>query len=302
MEVYRNEMANIDLPVPIYAIPGSFDVKAYDGTTLLHTFSTVTAIAGGYRVVLPFSLVVNDSSFSIVWKFNYLEGVTTKAYEHTELIDVVTPIVPLSVLTSLLEDVTTEERYEAEAVVRRIIEIYTGQTLGFGRFKGTRQVAGNDNTRLALPTPLISFTAMSDGTLDYEPSAFRITGSGWFLGQAPGAWWTIKDSPPEEVLDAFNNVIYAPGVVKKRDFCWSDIYTITGYWGYESVPVPVVQAAKLLIDDYACQDSSYRDKYLESMKAADWRIQFTQAAYDGTGNLKADQLLNDYKLTNLVVI
>lgn len=300
MEVYRNEMANIDLSVPVYAIPGSLDVKAYNGTTLLHTFSAVTAIAGGYRVTLPFSLVVNDSSFSVVWKFNYVEGASTKAYEHRQEVDVVTPIVPLSVLTALLDDVTAAERYEAEAVVRKIIEVYTGQT--FGRFKGTHQVAGNDNTRLALPTPLISFTAMTDGTLDYEPSAFVITGSGWFLSQAPGAWWTIKDSPPEEVLDAFNNVIYAPGVVKKRDFCWNSIYTITGDWGYESVPVPVVQAAKMLIDDYACQDSSYRDRYLESMKAADWRIQFTQAAYDGTGNLKADQLLNPYKLTNLVVI
>jgi hypothetical protein len=38
------------------------------------------------------------------------------------------------------------------------------------------------------------------------------------------------------------------------------------------------------------------------MKAADWRIQFTQAAYDGTGNLKADQLLEPYKLSNLAVI
>lgn len=300
MEVYRNEMANIDLSVPIYAIPGSFDVKAYDGDTVLHTFPTVTAIADGYRVVLPFSLVINDSSFSVVWKFNYLEGSATKAYEHRETVDVVTPIVPLSVLTSLLDDVDDEQRYEAEAVVRRIIEVYTGQT--FGRFRGMRQIAGNDNTRLAMPTPLLSFTEMTDGTLDYDPTAFRITGEGWFLGQSPGAWWTIKDSPPEEVLDTFNNVIYAPGVVKKRDFCWSSIYTITGDWGYESVPVPVVQAAKMLIDDYACQDSSYRDRYLESMKAADWRIQFTQAAYDGTGNLKADQLLNSYKLSNLVVI
>jgi hypothetical protein len=164
-------------------------------------------------------------------------------------------------------------------------------------------VAGNDGARLAMPRPLLSFTDMSDGTLAYEPSAFRITGDGWFLGQAPGAWWTIKEAPPEEVLDEFTSgVIYAPGTIKKRDFSYSNIYTITGYWGYESVPVPVMQAAKMLISDYACQDSSYRDRYLNSIKSADWRVQFTQAAYDGTGNLKADQLLNDYKLSNLVVI
>ena len=301
MEVYRNEMANVDLQVPVYAIPGSFDVKAYDGDTVLYSFSTVTAIANGYRVTLPFSLVTYDAKFSIVWKFNYLEGSTTKTYEARETIEVVTPIVPLSFLDEFLDDVTPDEKREAEAVVRRIIEVYTGQT--FGRFKGTREVSGNDSSRLAMPSPLISFDSMTDGTLEYNPAAFRITGDGWFLSQAPGAYWTIKDAPPEEVLDQFSNgVIYAPGVVKKQDYSYTSIYTISGVWGYESVPTPVFQAAKMLISDYACQDSAYRDKYLQSMKSADWRLQFIQSAYEGTGNLKADQLLEPYKLTNMVVI
>lgn len=300
MEVYRNEIANVDLLVPVYAIPGSFDVKAYDGDTVLYSFTTVTAIANGYRVTLPFSLVTYDTTFTIVWKFNYLEGIQTKLYESVETIDVVTPILPASMLEDLLDDVTPEERSEAEIVVRKIIESYTGQT--FGRYKGVRDVAGNDNTRLAMPYPLLSFTAMNDGTFEYDPTAFRITGEGWFLGQAPGAYWTIKNSPPDEILDSFNNVIVAPGSIKKNDFSFCSIYTIDGVWGYESVPVPVIQAAKILISDYACQDAAYRDKYLHSMKSADWRFEFNQGAFDGTGNVKADQLLEAYRLDNIVVI
>lgn len=300
MEVYRNEIANVDLLVPVYAIPGSFDVKAYDGDTVLYSFTTVTAIANGYRVTLPFSLVTYDTTFTIVWKFNYLEGAVTKLYESVETIDVVTPILPTSVLEEILEDVTPEDRIEAEIVVRKIIEAYTGQT--FGRYKGVRDVAGNDNTRLAMPYPLLSFTSMTDGTFEYDPTAFRITGEGWFLGQAPGAYWTIKNSPPDEILDSFNNVIVAPGSIKKNDFSFCAIYTIDGIWGYESVPVAVQQAAKILISDYACQDASYRDKYLHSMKSADWRFEFNQGAFDGTGNVKADQLLEAYRLDNIVVI
>jgi hypothetical protein len=301
MEIYRNEIANVDLIVPVFAIPGSFEVKAVAGTTVLHTFSTVTAIANGYRVTLPFSLVVNDSEFVIVWKFNYLEGSATKTYEQRQAIEVVTPYVSRAELAVLLDDVSEDERMEAEAIVRRIIDVYTGQS--FGRFSGTIDVKGNDSTQLALPLPLLTLTEMSDDRLDYDINSFVIRGNGWFLGQTPGAWWTIKSAPPEEILDQFSSgVIYAPGAISKKDFAYTSYYTVKGDWGYDSVPVPVVQAAKMLISDYACQDSSYRDRYLESMKAADWRIQFTQGAYDGTGNLKADQLLEPYKLSNLAVI
>lgn len=300
METYRNELANVDLEVPVAAITGTFEVTAYEGETLLYTFPTVGAIPGGYRVTLPFSLVQTDRTFDVRWKFDYVEGSAIKTYNSVTEVEVVTPIIPLSQLTSLLDDVSEEDRREAEAVVRRIVEVYTGQS--FGKFYGTKDVNGNDGTELALPNPLISFSSVSDYQFNYEPSIFLIRGEGWFLTGAPGAYWEIKNAPPEEVLDTFNNVIYAPGTVKKRDFEFCNTYTITGYWGYDSVPVPVVQAAKMLISDYACQDSSYRDRYLQSMKAADWRVQFTQAAYDGTGNLKADQLLNPYKLTNMVVI
>jgi hypothetical protein len=300
MEIYRNELANVDLMVPVYAINGTFEVTAYEGESLLYTFPTVGTIPGGYRVTLPFSLVQTDRNFDVRWKFDYTEGSTVKTYSRATPVEVVTPIIPLNELAELLDDVSDQERREAEAIVRNIVNVYTGQS--FGKFHGTKQVNGTDGTELPLPNPLLSFTSIEDYQFDYVTSTFVIRGEGWFLAGAPGAYWEIKDAPPEEVLDTFNNVIYAPGTVKKRDFEFCNTYTITGEWGYEDVPTQVVQAAKMLLSDYACQDSSYRDRYLESMKAADWRVQFTQAAYDGTGNLKADQLLNPYKLTNMVVI
>lgn len=300
MEIYRNEQANVDLEVPVVAIGGTFDVTAYENDALLYTFPTVGAISGGYRVVLPFHLVQYDRSFEVRWSFDYVEGSTTKTYNYVTEIDVATPIIPLSQLATILDDVTEEQRREAEAIVRNIIQSYTGQT--FGKFYGVKNVAGNDSTRLAMPTPLISFDSMTDVTFDYDPTAFRITGEGWFLGQIPGAYWTIKDSPPDEILDSFNNVIVAPDSIKKNDFSFCSIYTINGVWGYESVPVKVIQAAKILINDYACQDATYRDRYLHSMKSADWRFEFNQGAFDGTGNVKADQLLEEYRLDNIAVI
>lgn len=290
MEIYRDTTSTVTLEHPV---TGPLTADVYRGDEVISANQAVTSTAGKHTTTIDWNLTEYDGQLKIVWKKTGFSRVTW--------VDVVTPIVPLSELEALLDDVAESDRYDAEAVVRRIIEVYTGQS--FGKFRGTKDIAGNDSTRLALPMPLLSFTEMTDSVLSYEPSSFRITGEGWFLGQAPGAWWTIKDAPPEEVLDQFSDgVIYAPGTIKKRDFSYTSVYTITGDWGYESVPYPVIQAAKMLISDYACQDSSYRDRYLESMKAADWRIQFTQAAYDGTGNLKADQLLEPYRLVNMVVI
>ncbi|ASR77317.1 hypothetical protein FDI36_gp206 [Streptomyces phage NootNoot] len=290
MEIYRDTTSTVTLEHPV---TGTLTADVMRGDAVISADQPVTSSGGIHTTTIDWSLTEYDGTLKVVWK--------KTGFSRSTYVEVVTPIIPLFQLEALLEDVSQQDRYDAEAVARRIIEVYTGQS--FGKFRGTKDVAGNDSSRLALPMPLISFTDMTDSTLSYDPSAFRITGEGWFLGQAPGAWWTIKQAPPEEVLDEFHSgVIYAPGVIKKRDFSYTAVYTITGDWGYESVPYPVVQAAKLLISDYACQDASYRDKYLESMKAADWRIQFTQAAYDGTGNLKADQLLEPYKLTNMVVI
>ncbi|ASR75457.1 hypothetical protein SEA_MILDRED21_50 [Streptomyces phage Mildred21] len=289
MEIYRDTTETVKLEHPV---TGPLTADVYRGDTLISANQPVTTTGTVHTTTIDWPLTEYDGTLKIVWKKTGFSRVTWE--------EVVTPIIPLSDLAVLLEDVTEQERYDAEAVVRRIVEAYTGQT--FGKFRGTKEVNGNDGTQLALPNPLLTFTDVSDNQFTYEVSSFVTRGQGWFLAGAPGAYWTIKDAPPEDVLDDFNNVIYAPGTVKKRDFAYTNTYVITGDWGYESVPYPVVQAAKMLLSDYACQDSSYRDRYLESMKAADWRIQFTQAAYDGTGNLKADQLLNDYKLTNLAVI
>jgi len=290
MEIYRDTSSVATLEHPV---TGTLTADIYRGDEVLSTNLPVTSSNGIHTVAIDWHLTEYNGTLKIVWK--------QTGFERATWVDIVTPIIPLSTLDALLDGVSTEDQYDAERIVRRIIEAYTGQT--FGKFRGTIDVVGNDSTQLALPMPLLTLREMSDDLFDYAISSFTIRGEGWFLGQTPGAYWTIKDAPPESVLDEFSSgVIYAPGVVKKKDFKYTSYYTIEGDWGYESIPTPVVEAAKLLISDYACQDSSYRDKYLNSMKAADWRIEYTQAAYDGTGNLKADQLLNPYKLSNLVVI
>lgn len=293
MEIYRDTDGVATLQHPT---TGPLTADIYRGDSVVSPNQPVTTTGDIHTTPIAWPLNTHDATLKIVWKN------ASASFSRVTYVEIVTPIVPLYVLDDIF-DLTTpdEDKYDAERLVRRIIEVYTGQNFGF--FTGTKVVQGNDTTELAMPTPLITFAAMNDYSFEYEPTSFVIRGEGWFLAQRPGGYYTIKDSPPDAILDMFNDgVIIAPTAIKKPDFCFRSDYKITGDWGYSFVPTGVQEAAKILINDYACQDAAYRDKYLHSMKSADWRFEFNQGAFDGTGNVKADQLLEPYRLDNIAVI
>jgi hypothetical protein len=84
-----------------------------------------------------------------------------------------------------------------------------------------------------------------------------------------------------------------------KDNVW---YTITGDWGYEDVPTNVKEAMLILIEDAICPDSEYRDRYIDSVKTADYQYMYTSNAFRGTGSVIADQLLEPFRRPSLAVI
>jgi hypothetical protein len=79
-------------------------------------------------------------------------------------------------------------------------------------------------------------------------------------------------------------------------------YAVDGLYGYAGVPEKVYEATILLINDYLCKDAVWREKYLNHIEVRDWKFTFGPEAFRGTGNLLADQLLQDFVSTNMVVI
>lgn len=144
---------------------------------------------------------------------------------------------------------------------------------------------------MSLPSKLISLTDVNG---DLGSTHYDVVGDGWYLMFFP---WGV---PPVKA-DYYGlhmhtgGVIHNPNHVKMGQF-EKRIFDINGVWGYEEVPQRVKEAAKLLVNDYACGDAAYRDRYLTSMTAADWRIQFHSGAFAKTGNVRADQLLSDFVL------
>jgi len=296
MEIYRNELAEVTLKVPVTPSTGTIDVTAVDGSTVLHTFPTVTAISGGYKVTLPFSLVNKDSEFVVKWRFNYSEGGVSKLYTHDTPVKVVTPYVTLDEIHAAIPDInayaTNAEITRAERRVRGVIENHTGQK--FGRFVGKRQVIGAGDIQLKLPERLVSVTTLTGAGVIPNMAFYAVRGDGWYVGVS---------NPTPEGDYVFENVIRDPDSVwNYRGFRDNIVYTIDGVWGYDEVPSGVKEAALILIEEALCPQTVYRDRYLKAISGDGWRYEFTPGAYVGTGSVVADQLLEQYRRTTMTVI
>jgi hypothetical protein len=156
------------------------------------------------------------------------------------------------------------------------------------------QAKGNGSGVLALPRRLLSIDTFNG--LAANPSYFSIGNEGYTLRYFPWGVPPVK-ADYHGLHQHVGGVIHNPNHVKWQKFAEGYLYEIGGHWGFESVPDQVKEAAKLLVNDYACADAQYRDRYLVSMTAADWRIQFNSGAYLRTGNARADHLLSDFVRT-----
>lgn len=239
------------------------------------------------------------------------------------------------------EFVTDEEIWKVEAAVRHIIQAHTGQKFGLDKSK-TLTVEGHGEMALRLPERLIRIDAVNTLTSSLGVSSFIIVSDGWYLKKAwadasprenpsDSQYWgditdgvfnnNIYDDSDDGYNPGYNSagilvdptitptagrpggIIVAPGA-SGRATPWKQDYPfeITGDWGYKFIPPAVKEAARLLANDYACSEAAYRDRYLKSIRAADWRLEFSSQAWESTGNARADMLLDEYVLIDWAVV
>lgn len=309
MEFYRGSDVRVSVSVPaaVKASVSAIDVFAVENGRAIYEFRTVTGTDGGYEVVLPWSLSRQDRDFNVEWRISYTEaGATLLAVENT-YVQLVTPVLPLEEVARIAgyDQATTEGRQDTLDLERRVrygVQTYTGQN--FGKFFGVMQVSGNGSNKLMLPAPLLKFDGITfDGVLRTN-HGMTVVNNGWALSAGNIYIDNIKQAPPEWMLDIFssNGKIYAPMLYGHARFNDGVEYRIEGVWGYNDVPADVKQAARLLVQDYSCDESLWRERYIDSVRAGDWRFEFNAQAFTGTGNVQADQILAGYRRATMVVI
>lgn len=285
MELLRNTVPSVTfiLPTNDTAVTGATWKRINDdeeGTVVVS--APVDGVVTG---TIPYQQY--DGEIVVSWTFSIPSSGT---FTNDVYYEVVTPLLTDAELDEVFEDCEEEfsvtEKREIEKMVRHIIQTFTGQS--FGKNVGSKKIRGTGEYSLALPERLISLDTI--GGYHYS-TGLSIISDGWYL-VGPGTQF-----PPEIKADAYGiNTATVPIVaptVSSRSFLRGRVYTLNGQWGWNSVPEAIRQAAKLLVLEYA-GDPTYRDKYLTSMTAADWRIQFESGAFAGTGNVRADQLISNY--------
>ena len=76
-------------------------------------------------------------------------------------------------------------------------------------------------------------------------------------------------------------------------------YEVYGEWGWPVVPEDIRRATLLLVNDIACGNNRYHNKYIDSFTNGVNRIDYFKEVIKGTGNLIVDQILYKYVLESI---
>ena len=282
-EIYRDSV-NLGITLDI---PSAIVTKAVfkrDGVS-------TDGVTSGRTVALPYAITHMDGPFQIEWTY------TVEAATYTR-VDTHEVITPLFTQAELLDDdpqfatLSDKQVVKLEAMVRGIIEAYTGQTFGFR--KGYVDVYGNGDSTLNSSERIISLDPIMNG--------YRAVNSGYAIEQIGHDYTDLNIKVPAEE-EAYNAVIHSPSVNRvPLRFANNAKYRISGTFGWESVPTDVKRAALILAEAFSCDESMWQDRYIKSIRAADWRFDFGDGAFIGTGSYSADQLLSKYIVNRLAVV
>lgn len=283
MEILKGHSGSVKFVVPDNLTSGA-TFKVFRGETQIGSSATATVAGGVATCPIPYAAVQTEGDVKVVLDFT----MDTVNYKPEKVVQVITPYLDLYEVKSFLSITDNIEAAKAEAAVRHVINAHCGQD--FGRLVEARAVRGSGTRTLALPGHLMSLTTINESEdIDY----FKISGGGFNITYYPLGVPPVK-ADYHGLHQHVGGVIHNPYNVDYGRFRKGAEYRINGEWGYPSVPEPIRQAAELLLGVYADDDTEYRDRYLTSMTAADWRIQFQDGAFVQTGHVRADQLLSDY--------
>lgn len=264
---------------------------------------------GTYQIVIPFEHCQRNRTFKILWEYE----VAGEAASHSQYVEVVTPYVNLSDAWEQMNigtdpsdpnAKTYREMQAAEMYARKLIEDFTEQS--FYLYDDKQVVFGFGSDILPLPYKINAIHKL------YENDVLLIDNlndvNNWvYTPSISESGYGIRVNRQELV----DNIVYTsngmvpPTIYDRGDGgCFRDSrrYTVQGRFGWAKVPSDVQEACIVLMKQFFDKDTEWRNKYVKSISAFDWKFEYTGDAQTGTGNLYADKLLTPYIVTSMVAI
>jgi len=187
----------------------------------------------------------------------------------------------------------------AEKLARTIIEGYTG--IKFYTYYGGQEIYGIGADTIHLTERMINLDKIYeneilvyDNTQDPAYNTFGystvISPTGYELRIWYPGW-----------QDGWNNQM-DPTILYSGRFRDGYLYRFVGQVGYKYVPEDIKLASMLLIQDILSNDYNWRNKYLHKVDLSEISFEMAKGAFNGTGNIAVDNILDQYRKANIVII
>lgn len=217
-----------------------------------------------FRYTLPdYGDITDSQSFEVA----------RRLVSYDEMTDILTP------------DLSYKDYSEVERTVRGVVEAHCRQS--FNYWYGTATAVGNDGIIL-LPQYL--------DRLEYVEKRLSAIDS-YHISFSDDGYNVTPDGMAIQNIECLEQQKYMQATARQSD------YMIRGQWGYDAVPVPVKQAAALIIQNKLCPSGSWHENYIDNLRSDNMRVQFNPSSYDdSTGVYDADLLLSMYRNMTLGAI
>jgi len=260
--------------------------------------------AGIYSFLLTPAITNINRVLQVVWSYT-IDGVpsTETSYYSVETVyasvDEIIDFLGYGSTPSELNYHDIKEIQSAEKLARTIIDGYTGQK--FTTYYGSQEIMGIGADAIELTERILRIDQffendqlMIDNTQNPVYNIF-----GYSLTITPTKFGVRLYNPDWDISYEGG---YDPTVLYYGRFRDQSRYKFVGQMGYQYVPEDIKMAAILLVNDILSNDYNWRIKYLSKVDLSEISFEMHKGAFNGTGNLNVDNILDQYRHVNIVII
>lgn len=192
-----------------------------------------------------------------------------------------------------------EKIANAEKIARTIIDGYTSQS--FSEYYGAQEQFGKGSDAIELVEKMLTLDKVweNDILVIDNTTNPKINTFGFPLEISPtgkairivNAGWDVR----------YDNQV-DPAVLYYGRFRDGTRYKFQGSIGYKYVPEDIKIASMLLVGDILANDYNWRNKYLKKIDLSEISFEMAGGAFNGTGNITVDNILDQYRNVNIVII
>lgn len=260
--------------------------------------------AGVYSFMITPDLTQINRTLQVVWSYTLAGSATseTQFYTVESVYSTVSEVQDFLGYGPTPQDLNYQDPKDivsAEKIARTIIDGYTGQK--FSTYYGSQEVYGKGSDACELTEKMLTLDRVWENDIllinntvnpVYNTFGFalEITPTGRAVRIINQGWDVRYDNQVD------------PSVLYYGRFRDRSRYKFEGQIGYKYVPEDIKVASMLLINDILSNDYNWRNKYLQKVDLSEISFEMAKGAFNGTGNITVDNILDQYRNVNIVII